>query len=766
MASDHLNQYVIETEIARLRGRADRLATETAAARSAAESSREERERFEAILNMVDVLIYICSADYTVQYVNGRLCERTGLDPSGHKCYSALHDLDEVCSWCPNERVFAGETVTWEVVSPKDNRWYQAVNMPFTNRDGTLSKMSVIRDITETKQTEHELRQSREHLESRVQERTAALMSINQQLVSEIADRKSAQREARDAEARYRALVERIPAVIYTSDPYDTGKSMYVSPQVETVFGCAQEEWLADADLRTSLLHPDDKDRVRRELIRSRDEEQPFVSEYRMITKRGDTVWIHDEALFVTDESGQPICVQGVMLDITRRKDAEEALKRSEERFRAVIEGARDCIFIKDSTLKYTQVNGAMENLLGMRASEIIGATDDIIFGREAGKHILEVELRALDGEAIEEEHKRPVGGVMLTFHDIRVPLRSPDGTVVGVCGISRNITERRSGEPAQVFTASSYPSDAMHAVLEKAGFAAATDSIVLLMGESGSGKDYLARWIHDHSPRSTGPFFAINCAALVQELAESELFGHEPGSFTGARGRKRGLLELAEGGTLLLNEIGELSAPLQAKLLSFLDTRAFMRVGGTKSVRVNARLIAATHRNLEAEVAAGRFLQPLFFRLNVLSVRVPPLRERAADIPYLVHEILGRLEQEMQLSERPVAAPETLEAFARYHWPGNVRELRNVLERAVMLSGNPVIEPSVTSLPVNDRDWSYEVCFPTESTLREVLDEVTRSVCREAILRTNGSKKAAAEALGISRDTLYRYLKRFGLLE
>jgi PAS domain S-box-containing protein len=766
MASDHLNQYVIETEIARLRERADRLEIETAAARSAAESSRDERERFEAILNMVDVLIYICSADYTVEYVNGRLCERTGLDPTGHKCYTALHDLDEVCSWCPNQRVFAGETVTWEVVSPKDNRWYQAVNMPFTNRDGTLSKMSVIRDITDTKQTEHELRQSREHLESRVQERTAALMSINEQLVSEIADRKSAQREARDAEARYRALVERIPAVIYTSDPYDTGKSMYVSPQVETVFGYTQEEWLADADLRTSLLHPDDKDQVSRDLKHSRSEKQPFVSEHRMITKRGDTVWIHDEALFVTDESGQPICVQGVMLDITRRKDAEEALKRSEERFRAVIEGARDCIFIKDSTLKYTQVNGAMENLLGMRASEIIGATDDIIFGREAGKHILEVELRALDGEAIEEEHKRPVGGVMLTFHDIRVPLRSPDGTVVGVCGISRNITERRSGEPAQVFTASSYPSDAMQAVLEKAGFAAATDSIVLLMGESGSGKDYLARWIHDHSPRSTGPFFAINCAALVQELAESELFGHEPGSFTGARGRKRGLLELAEGGTLLLNEIGELSAPLQAKLLSFLDTRAFMRVGGTKSVRVNARLIAATHRNLEAEVAAGRFLQPLFFRLNVLSVRVPPLRERAADIPYLVHEILGRLEQEMQLSERPVAAPETLEAFARYHWPGNVRELRNVLERAVMLSGTPVIEPSVTSLPVDDRDWSYEVCFPTESTLREVLDEVTRSVCREAILRTNGSKKAAAEALGISRDTLYRYLKRFGLLE
>ena len=176
----------------------------------------------------------------------------------------------------------------------------------------------------------------------------------------------------------------------------------------------------------------------------------------------------------------------------------------------------------------------------------------------------------------------------------------------------------------------------------------------VLLLGESGTGKDYLARFIHNHSSRAEGPFFAINCAAVSPELAESELFGHESGAFTGARGRKRGLLELAQQGTLLLNEIGELLPALQAKLLTFLDTRSFTRVGGEVNVSVDARLIAATNRDLEKEVSEGRFRNDLFYRLNVLSIRVPALRERIEDIPILAREIIALLVAEMDLSYTP----------------------------------------------------------------------------------------------------------------
>ena len=230
-----------------------------------------------------------------------------------------------------------------------------------------------------------------------------------------------------------------------------------------------------------------------------------------------------------------------------------------------------------------------------------------------------------MDGQTIEEERVRPINGVPLTFHDIRVPLRDSSGEIVGIFGISRNITDRRTVELPRANKAGEYPSKAMKSIMTRVSFAAETESTLLLLGESGSGKDYLARYIHDHSKRVDGPYWSINCAAVSGTLADSELFGHKRGAFTGAQSRKRGLLELAEGGTLLLNKIGELSLPLQAKLLTFLDTKQFTRVGGEKNITVNARLIAATNRDLEKEVEDGRFRNDLFYRLNVLSVTVPP---------------------------------------------------------------------------------------------------------------------------------------------
>ncbi|MDQ7781558.1 MAG: sigma-54 dependent transcriptional regulator [Desulfomonilaceae bacterium] len=310
------------------------------------------------------------------------------------------------------------------------------------------------------------------------------------------------------------------------------------------------------------------------------------------------------------------------------------------------------------------------------------------------------------------------------------------------------------------------YPSNTMQSTLMRAKQAAGSDSIILLLGESGSGKDYLARYIHEHSRRVDGPFFAINCAAVAPELAESELFGHEPGAFTGARGRKRGLLELAEGGTLLLNEVGELSKPMQAKLLTFLDTRSFTRVGGETHIPVNARLIAATNRDLEKEVAENRFRSDLFYRLNVLSIKIPALRERIEDLPILVREILAHLAQEMVFHEVPDPEDEILRVLAGYHWPGNVRELRNVLERGVMLSGSGRIQLSALSLEGHHENWSYTVNFPVGSTIHDVTKEVKRSLVNEALRRSGGSKQGAARLLGISRHAFAHQLKTIDTTE
>jgi DNA-binding NtrC family response regulator len=244
-------------------------------------------------------------------------------------------------------------------------------------------------------------------------------------------------------------------------------------------------------------------------------------------------------------------------------------------------------------------------------------------------------------------------------------------------------------------------------------------------------------------------------------DIAESELFGHERGAFTGAIARKRGLVELSEGGTLLLNEIGELPLPLQSKLLAFLDTKEFLRVGGEKPVRVNARLIAATHRDLKTEVAEGRFLQPLYYRLSVLTVEVPPLRERIEDMPVLVQHLVAELTAGLASPDIPEIDPQSLRHLARYDWPGNIRELRNVIERSLILSQGKrlLLRPPSESVRV---PASYPcVYLRPDETLAEAKEDLMRTMCEDALRRAAGNKKEAARSLGISRDTFYRYLRQ-----
>jgi PAS domain S-box-containing protein len=430
------------------------------------------------------------------------------------------------------------------------------------------------------------------------------------------------------------------------------------------------------------------------------------------------------------------------------------------ECFRSIFAAAPDAIFVKDRDLRFVDVNPAMEKVLGLPANQILGKKAEDVFGREAGERITGWDFQVLQGETIEKEHTVHVAGERLTFLDVRMPLRTSAGKIIGICGISRDITERKRFTPEEPQPPQAYPSRPMNEIMGLAAQAAANDSIVLLQGESGSGKDYLARWMHDHSPRAFGPFLTINCATVPQDLAESELFGHESGAFTGAKNRKRGLLELAEGGTLLLNEIGELSPALQSKLLVFLDSRSFLRLGGEKSVHVDARILAATHRDLKDEVAAGRFLEALFYRLNVFSICMPPLRQRAEDIPTLAREIVAKIAEDMNLPQIPTLTNSSIRKLETYHWPGNIRELRNVLERGVILWKRGRLDVSVPSRDVEIDFLPLKLSFPLGRTLRSLMEEAATSICREAVRRSGGNKKAAARLLGVSRDSLYRYLK------
>jgi DNA-binding NtrC family response regulator len=284
----------------------------------------------------------------------------------------------------------------------------------------------------------------------------------------------------------------------------------------------------------------------------------------------------------------------------------------------------------------------------------------------------------------------------------------------------------------------------------------ASLETTVLIQGETGTGKELVARAIHDASPRAGRPFVVVDCAALPETLFESELFGHERGAFTGAFAARRGLLETSVGGTCFLDEIGELTPPLQAKLLRTLQERTIRRVGGNDSIPIDVRVVAATNRELRKLVAEGGFREDLYYRLNVVTITVPPLRERSSDIPRLA---LHFLETFAHRTGRPVKrlAPEALALLAGYHWPGNVRELEHIIERAVALSPSETLLPD--DFPGHLRGESARA--PRLPAAGLTLEEVKRWYVNKVLDEAGGNKLRAAELLGIDRRTLYRILER-----
>ena len=308
--------------------------------------------------------------------------------------------------------------------------------------------------------------------------------------------------------------------------------------------------------------------------------------------------------------------------------------------------------------------------------------------------------------------------------------------------------------------------SSAMRKALDMARRVAATDSTVLLLGESGTGKEVLARHIHQQSGRAGGPFVAVNCAVLSPELVENELFGHEKGAFTGADRSRAGRIETAAGGTLFLDEIGELAPTVQAKLLRVLQEREYERVGGTRTLHADVRVVAATHRDLKAAVETGGFREDLYYRLAVITLTLPPLRERAEDFPELITHLLARRAQEAGRRDMRVSES-AMKAMTAYAWPGNIRELNNVIERAVVLAPGNVIETE--DLPEELGVPSASVPPPSASSpspsdepqhFREAVVEAKRRIILDALERTGGHQTKAAELLGMSQPYLARLIK------
>ncbi|SBV91230.1 Acetoacetate metabolism regulatory protein AtoC [uncultured delta proteobacterium] len=308
--------------------------------------------------------------------------------------------------------------------------------------------------------------------------------------------------------------------------------------------------------------------------------------------------------------------------------------------------------------------------------------------------------------------------------------------------------------------------SKGIRSVLAMVDRAAPSKSSVLITGESGTGKELVARAIHFASPRKNGPFVSVNCMALNPGVLESELFGHEKGSFTGAVAMRRGRFELADGGTLFLDEIGELSHDMQVKLLRVLQERRFERVGGSEEIEVDIRIVTATNKDLQAEVEAGNFREDLYYRLNVVQLLLPPLRERREDIPLLVAHFVEKMVRENGLTPK-IFTPEALDFLCGYEWPGNIRQLENMVERCMVMAPSDAIE--VQDLPQEIRDEETQLksavdLLPVELNLADTMDKLEAALVRRALARADFVQVKAAELLGISKSLLQYKLRKYGI--
>lgn len=507
-------------------------------------------------------------------------------------------------------------------------------------------------------------------------------------------------------------------------------------------------------------------------------------------------VWLLVSVDPIFDPAGGVASIVHTVRDITGRKLAERALAESES-FKsailaslvshvAVLDRAGTIIAVNEAWQRFARENGGMEADLGVGADYLAALGQAAQGGSAEAEQAMSGIRSVLDGSAphFECEYachsptrqrwyfmtvsplRRSQGGAVVAHRSI-TELKETQNSLQTALEENRRLKERVEAEnvylrqevqESQEFGEIVGKSAALRLVLDAVSRVASTDATVLLLGETGTGKDLLARAIHAQSPRRDRALVSVNCAALPSTLIESELFGHEKGAFTGALARQVGRFELADGGTLLLDEIGELAPELQAKLLRVLQEGTFERLGASKTLRVDVRVLAATNRDLAEAVRQGGFRSDLYYRLNVFPIHIPPLRERREDIPLLVWHLITQKQRRLGKRIERIS-PEVMEALVAYDWPGNIRELENVIEHALILSSGPTL--------VVDEGFMLRRLSGSPPSGEQSLDDVERAHIRSVLEACHWKVKGpnnAAERLGLNPSTLYFRMKKLAI--
>ncbi len=588
--------------------------------------------------------------------------------------------------------------------------------------------------------------------------------------VSDVSAAKRAEEKLRQSERELQQLVDIVPQHIFVLDP--DGSRVYSNQVAREYHGLSPKD--PAADHLAMFVHPDDVESAVAERQRLIARGSPYEMEVRLRGKDGQYRWFLIRGNPLRDEQGSIIRWYGTRTDIEDRKRAEEKLRQDERELRRITDAIPQAISVLAPDGKILYANEVVLDYTGVSLEDVkaedfrarLFHPDDLErFGEERQQALLrgepfEVELRARrkDGQ---------YRWFLVRYH----PLRDDEGRIIRWYATGIDIDDRKQAEErvqkenlalreeidhSSMFEEIVGSSAALRKVLAQVAKVAPVDSTVLILGETGTGKELIARAIHKRSKRSSRAFIRVNCAAIPQSLIASELFGHEKGAFTGALQRRLGRFELADGGTIFLDEIGELPAETQIALLRVLQEGELERVGSGQTISVNVRVLGATNRDLEAAVAAGTFRQDLFYRLNVFPIQMPSLRERVDDIPLLVEYFIERYAKKAGKKIRNIRK-QTSELFQAYDWPGNIRELQNVIERAVVLCDSETFAIDESWLKRDGQRPPGAV--PFVATLVEREKEIIETVLAECHGQVAGATGAAAK-LGIPRQTLESKIK------
>jgi len=675
-----------------------------------------EREQLLSIFSSINEIIYVSDPDtYEILYVNPAAEARFGASLIGSICYERLMGRTAPCEFCTNDVILENryEPYQWEFHNPALDRDFMVADRIIQWPDGRDVRFSLSIDIT---------------------------------------DRIKAVRRIAESEQKWRGIFEKSRDVIFISTV--NGDIVDVNPAGLNLLGFDAND-IKNMSVYDIYNNPKDRLRFQRKI-----ERDGFINDFEAMLKKRDGTTLDSliTATVMTDPDGGVVGYQGIIKDFTKRKRSVDI----------TLDSVADGVFVIDTEHIVTFCNAAAQKLFEIPRHDIIGASIDHILpalderlyhtllnslksGREVGNQELTITLR--DGRKIpvsfgisplRDEETESMWAVV-TLRDIQT-IRDLKKEISGQYTFEDIVSKNR--EIREIF-------DIMPHLAE-------TDTTVLIEGKSGTGKELFARAIHNLSRRREGPFVAVNCAALPENLLESELFGHVKGAFTDAVRDKPGRFTRAQGGTILLDEIAELPLSLQGKLLRVLQEREYEPLGSITSMQTDARIITCTNKDLASEVAHGNFREDLFYRLNVVNLAIPPLKDRREDIPLLVEHFIDKISRKLGADHLDVSE-DFMNFLMNYDFPGNVRELENIIEHAYVLCRGPAITTDYLPRELKSRVVGT---IGDDQSLREQQEETERRHIEEALIRFSGNKTKTARALNMNRSTLWRKMKRYQMLQ